>query len=320
MKKTLLFILVASAYISCRASPALHSISKLSKFASKEEGFKYLSINDEYTKGFSQFDIQSKTQKINGTFKDWLELNNESLLNWTEDEQAKIKTQLSYIDSVININQYHFNLPKEVVFIKSTMIHEGGAEGYTRGNCIVLKEGIAELPNPQLRELLLHELFHVISRHDAALRKDLYQLIGFTICNSIELTPDLKKMLISNPDAPFRDSYIKLKIGDIFKDCMMILYSDKDYSGGSFFAYLKIGLVELSLNEKKEIVLRNGKPIIYEIDKVGNFFEQIGFNTNYVIDPEEVMADNFMYAILNNNDKPSQKLLSDIRLRLQKKH
>ena len=319
MKRIIFSVNTILIFVYTDAFSSKIQISKLAKFATTQEAIKYLGVEDAYTKGFSIFDIQSKSQKIDGTFQDWINLSSSSLLSWNEAEQTKIKSQLHYIDSIIQANHFQFKLPDEIVFIKSTMIHEGDAEGYTRGKCIVLKDDITNLKNEQLRELLVHELFHVISRHDATLRRDLYKIIGFTICSEIELTSDLKKIIISNPDAPFHDSYISLKIGELTKDCMMILYADKPYSGGSFFSYLNIGLVELTNKETKEIDLNNGKPIIHEIDKVENFFEQVGFNTNYVIDPEEVMADNFVYAILNNTDKPSQKLLNDIRTRLSTK-
>lgn len=288
------------------------------RMASKEEAIKHLDVDDEYTRGFGLFDLQSKNKSKEGSLAKWKVLGAKSVSNWTDKERTRLLNQLYVLDSILDINQFQLNIPQEIVFIKSTMEHEGGAEGYTRGRCIVLKEGVTQMNDRQLREILLHELFHVISRFDAALRKDLYQLIGFTVCNEIELPKSLLDLKISNPDAPFKDSYIKVKKDDSVLECMMLLYAEKPYEGGSFFNYMKIGLVKLDGQTTKKVAQNNGLPIIYGLESVENFFEQIGFNTNYIIDPEEAMADNFVYAVLNDTSKPTQALLSQIRQRLQK--
>ena len=316
MKKSayLIFIFVIAIQIQSLAHQS--RLAQSANYATREQATKLLSVEDAYIQGLGQFDIESKAQNKKASLKDLKKLTIESILEWDEDERTKIQTQLVAIDSTLNSMYYHLNMPSEIVFIKSTMQDEGRAAGYTRGHSIVLKEGVSYYSDMQLRELLLHELFHVLSRHDARLRKDLYQLIGFTICNEIKLPIDLKNKKISNPDAPFKDSYITLAKGDTTIECMMYLYSKRPYQGGSFFTYLSIGLVVLQGDVQKEIALRNGQPIIYTTEEVENFAEQIGQNTAYIIDPEEVMADNFMHAVLQAKDKPSMDLIRKIQHRL----
>ncbi len=38
--------------------------------------------------------------------------------------------------------------------------------------------------------------------------------------------------------------------------------------------------------------------VMYTLDDAANFWQVFGRNTDYVVDPEETMADNFSYAIL----------------------
>ena len=45
------------------------------------------------------------------------------------------------------------------------------------------------------------------------------------------------------------------------------------------------------------------------IEEIGNFYEQIGKNTNYIIHPEEILADNF--ALLVMGQKVSSPWLLD---------
>jgi len=37
------------------------------------------------------------------------------------------------------------------------------------------------------------------------------------------------------------------------------------------------------------------QPVVLDPLKVGSFFEQIGRNTNYIMHPDEILADNFVY-------------------------
>lgn len=50
---------------------------------------------------------------------------------------------------------------------------------------------------PEAQQILAHELFHILSRCNSALRDALYSNMNFVKCNSIELPPSLFK--ITNP-------------------------------------------------------------------------------------------------------------------------
>jgi len=41
------------------------------------------------------------------------------------------------------------------------------------------------------------------------------------------------------------------------------------------------------------------------LQQVAGFFEQVGRNTEYIIHPEEILADNFAILILQEHDVPS---------------
>ncbi len=72
----------------------------------------------------------------------------------------------------------------------------------------------------------------------------------------------------------------------------MVIYTTKPYEGGSFFSYIHIGLIPIDKNTCKAIE-KEGKAVIYSIDEAADFYDKMGRNTQYVIDPEEVLADNF---------------------------
>ncbi len=289
-------------------------------FASKSEASTLLKKEDEYTKRLSQFDIQSRLHNLAGSKDELLNLMVAQAKDWTPDEIQLIKKINKKINGLITQNRFHFTLPK-IVFIKSTMQTEGGADGYTRGNLIVLKDELVSKDNKELKHLLIHELFHILTRYNPTLRSELYSVIGFHLMNDVALPSPLKDNLISNPDAPFDDSYIKLKVADQTIDGLMILFANKLYQKGTFFDYINIGFVKLKGEGKnKEIALSDkNQPIVYSLDEVSGFFEQIGFNTQYIIDPEEVLAENFVYAMMNKKDLPNPEIVNKIINVLQNK-
>ena len=91
----------------------------------------------------------------------------------------------------------------------------------------------------------------------------------------------------------------------------MTIYSDKPYNGGSFFQYMKAGFI--ALDDNLEPLKKDGKTIVYTIDDLDNFWEKVGKNTFYTIDPEEIMAENFRYAFLRNQNMQSPEIIEKIK-------
>lgn len=141
--------------------------------------------------------------------------------------------------------------------------------------------------------MLAHEAFHVLTRNNPDFRKKMYSIIGFNILpKEIEFPEELKERFISNPDVIRHDSYATFTINGEKKDCCMVIYSTRPYEGGSFFQYLNIGLVPIDKNTCKAIE-KEGKAVVYSINEASDFYDRMGRNTQYIIDPEEVLADNF---------------------------
>ena len=78
--------------------------------------------------------------------------------------------------------------------------------------------------------------------------------------------------------------------------------------GGEFFQYLQFRL--LLVEELDSImIVPNGEATLLEVGDVGNFFEQIGSNTRYIIHPEEILADNFAFMVLERDELPSPHII-----------
>ena len=125
-------------------------------------------------------------------------------------------------------------------------------------------------------------------------------------------------MRISNPDISRYDSYGTFTIGGQKQYCTMVIYTDKPYSGNTLFDYLKIGLVPL--NGEFIPVQKSGKTIIYSLDEAEDFYTQVGKNTSYVINPEEIMADNFAYTLIGKKDLPNPEIIQKTQKVLKAKN
>ena len=82
-------------------------------------------------------------------------------------------------------------------------------------------------------------------------------------------------------------------------------------TGGTFFRYLEFRLLAIDRKTSKAI-LKDRKPILLKPDAVEGFFEQIGRNTNYIIHPEETLANNFVHLMTEKKDLKNPEILEKI--------
>ncbi|CAN5596790.1 hypothetical protein BH11BAC1_BH11BAC1_17200 [soil metagenome] len=319
MKSEWLFSIVLIFYrLFCSASISYcQGLESIVHFASLEQSKELLKTEDDFTRRWSQFDIDSRLHKINSKKEDLLNYITSQVREWKNEEMKKVTSILDSIDAYIHIGGFKINFPKEIFFIKTTGEEEGGASGYTRGNYIAFKETAIQTSQDQFMQLIIHELFHILSRHDSAFKLSMYNIIGFNLMNEITYPDGLNNRRITNPDAPKTDSYITLNIENAPVDCAMLLYSNKQYDGGDFFKYLEVGFLRLTGGVTKEINIVNGEQVIYNMEMVSGFHEKVGMNTDYTIHPEEVLADNFVLSIENAQNQKSQWLVDKMQNKLR---
>ena len=266
MKALSVITLLTLLSISCaheaknQSSSNSTSDSIVPTFLKQEEAALLLQKEDEHIRRWSSFDLASHTVGIEGGKQGYLQFAGAQTRNWNDEETALLQKSSQSINQIIREKELKLPFPEEVKLIKSTIKEEGGAGGYTRDTYIVLIDRLLEHPE-YVTKLLAHEAFHVLTRNNPDFRKKMYSNATFTI----------------NGEK---------------KDCCMVIYSTKPYEGGSFFQYLNIGLVPIDKNTCKAIE-KEGKAVVYSINEASDFYDRMGRNTQYIIDPEEVLADNF---------------------------
>ena len=278
-------------------------------FASKLEAVEILGQRDDFIQRLSPFDraARMKTDK-SVSEEEFLRFVKANVSAWSDAERAKVEGAIATLRPAFE--RLTISFPKKILFIKTTGAEEGGAF-YTRHTAIVMPEkAIDEADTGLLKKTIAHELFHILSRSNSMLREKLYKTIGFTNCGEIHFPSELEARKITNPDAPRNDHAIRLRVGENEVSAVPILFSNApNYDparGGEFFSYLQFSF--LLITKKPSAQSQLAAP-----NEVSGFFEQVGRNTNYVIHPEEILADNFALIILNEHNVPSPDILEKIR-------
>lgn len=292
-------------------------------FASVEEAKKQLTKRDEFIKSLGPFDRSArlKTDKTVSE-KEFLEHLANQVRPWTVGEKVRIRAIFKSITD--RLGDYDLDLPQKILLIKTTGAEEGGA-AYCRSNAIVLPQRILIQQNASLEKLLIHELCHILSKNNSKLKEALYKVINFKKCNNIELPEKVREVRLTNPDGIKNDHYVEVKYEDAVLQVVPIIYSSSAKydvtKGGEFFRYLKINLLAI---EKEDGLWRykrddTGEPILLELQDVPDYYNKIGSNTNYVIHPDEIIAENFVLLVQGTQPVKSEWVIEKMRKLLHNK-
>lgn len=273
------------------------------EFADREEGIALLKSNTEYYENFSQNDLNYRLQKEGGTLEEWLDFAEKQVVEFSDEEKEGIDRAMEDIEGILAENGYTLPELEEVKLVKTTMAEECDAGAYTHGTQIYIGETLLEGAVSEDESffqyftwVMCHELFHCMTRSDAQFREDMYGIIGFTVQEEdFEISDTVLDVLISNPDVEHRNSYATFTINGEKKDCFTVMIAEPFAEGRtSFFDTMNTGLVPI-----------DDLDTLYTKEDASDFWEVFGENTDYVIDPEECLADNFANALVYGKTAPS---------------
>ncbi|MFN2622104.1 MAG: hypothetical protein ABR611_04590 [Chthoniobacterales bacterium] len=286
------------------------------RFLSASESRPLITARDDFVKRLSPFDRGARLKVAQPVSEEqYLAFVGNNVRDWTGNEVEQLRAPLKELSPLLGA----LSLPATLQLIKTTGAEEGNA-AYTRGTAIFLPASYLSRPPQELKKLLCHELFHILSRGNPELREKLYAVIGFSPCDEVELPPQLASRKITNPDAPRNDHLIRLQVGG--ESCLalpVLLSSAEIYDvkrGGEFFNYLTFQFLVMEKTatpRRFKIAQQNGSPRLAGIETVTGFFEQVGRNTNYIIHPEEILADNFALLVLGGDKIASPEILEKMK-------
>lgn len=340
MQTKIIFLLSLLSIISCRSNKSQselqkHNQSTVVSYIDSTEASKAIIIDD--VDGFfdqiSIMDISIQMRQAEGfdnrdqalsAYKAYLRT---EVMNWEESEKNMLTAIFDTIKTEIDaINPKLF--PDEVRLIKVRTNHYGPDVYYTRGHNIMIPENALKNPNAKemLGSVMTHEIFHLISRYDVPLREKIYALIGYFPHNrDLTISKGIADRLLTNPDGVSTNYYIELRDDMLTAKAIPIIMSNKSKyvtSSPTFFSYLQFEVFEMVEGENNTATLVHGDNLSTTLTDgmIPGFFEQIKDNTQYIIHPDEIAADNFIYAVnekdvLNNRQfsQEGAQLVSDIQ-------
>ncbi len=304
------FLFAVSIFLfSCNTNP----VTKISyTFANADKGRELMSNHNEYFKNLTQCNLDLRLHKNGATLEEFKAFRQSQVLDYTDEEKKYIGDCIEFIENRLESLNCKLPFSDEIIFVKTTGMEETGAEAYTQKNEIYftekdLNDYYSESDNiEKFSELLVHEMFHCLSRKNPEFRKKMYNIIGFSILDKDIVLPDLiSNRIFANPDVERIDNYAifsingqetKCELASVFLETFEEAQA-LEWETSNFFEHLGIRLIPIN----DEGVVEEGTVCykIPEIDGGVDFFHaKVGKNTKYVIAPEECMADNFSYAVM----------------------
>jgi hypothetical protein len=270
------------------------------RFATVEQGRALLGTVDEWmplTSELQRASTLGRTPPV--SVEEFRAFSADAVLAWTEPQQARWRKALERLAP--KFAALRVSLPPEVLLI-STNGRDAFDNPYTRGHAVVLPQ--ARLPDQAEADvyILAHELFHVVSRHAPALATRLYSTIGFESTAPLQWPAAWLAQRITNPDAPF-DQHLMLTTfeGRAVALMPLLMASRAELKAGeSFFSVMQVRLLEVTPGDATQPtmpVLAGGQPVWHEPAQVPDYLARLGGNTNYILHPEETMADNFAFLV-----------------------
>lgn len=227
--------------------------------------------------------------------------------------------------------------PDTIKLVKTKSKHYGAGVWYTRDKCIVIPKGELEAKKTNsFTNTMYHELFHIYSRLNPVKRAKLYQLIGFEHIGleKLSMPPALAERILFNPDGVDFGQKISLAAPDNTTiQAVPVIYANHvgaKTGQEEFFGYLEFNLFQIQSNGDgtwKVVTKDDGFSSTLKMNELPDFYRQIKDNTGYIIHPDEVLADNFSFIMVEKNSPQytakfsaeGKKLLKDIEAILKEK-
>lgn len=304
MRRLLLALLLVTS-LAATAKTSFPFAGSTVELLDRAEAARLNGQSDGYTRALTPFDLSIRLKQVTGaTEAGYLAAAAKAVEDWPAAEAQQLRAAFDSIAAFAAARGLNFHLPATIQLIKSDCSQEFGAEGYTRGTRIMLNTAA----QPLSPHLVAHELFHVISRANPALRDRAYAVFGFQPCNRIDLRKSVPQA-ITNPDCPVLEHFIAQPgTGTAYT---LLLYSKIPYTAGAGFGdYVNVGLLELAEQQgvRRPATDAAGKPRILDLESAPWLFAQVGMNTPYLLHPEEISAEHFAMLVTGASVKEPQYL------------
>ncbi len=282
------------------------------RFASAVEGKELLLRNDAYYNRLNRNDISYRLQKKGGTLEELKLFAASQLKEFTEEEKDLVNETVEWFLLTCKENGYHLPPLDEIVFVRSTLYDEFGASGYSSGVQIYLGDELFlrlksddEQGKIKFRHTLIHEMFHCMTRSNPDFKGAMYGIIKFKVEEKeYEFPEELSSCILHNPDVEHMNSHAVFTVNGKKTECVMICMCPPYENEGEGLSEILIGFVPV-----------DDLGTLYSLNDISDFWDVVGKNTDYILDPEEIMAKNFADALvygIDGRDYPNPEMIQAV--------
>ncbi len=186
------------------------------QFATVEQAVEILGQQDVFIQEMGPLERQLRMQSNHPvSVATFLEFVRQQALAWPSEDVARVTQAIDALRG--KFTQLKPLWPATIPLIRTTGREEGQAP-HCRGNAIVLPVKALQRDSNSLQNLLLHELFHILSRQSGERQAELYEVVGFRTVAPIQLPTLWQDRRITNPDAAahqLRDRVTTPAVGDL---------------------------------------------------------------------------------------------------------
>ena len=285
------------------------------RFATAAESRLRLGTRDSFVAALSAYDRSARTGRREAvSAAEFMEFAAGQALDWQPAEIAKLSLSIAKIGE--QLRPLKLPLPREVWLVKTTG-REEAETAYTRGNAIVIPRQYMDVAVEELERIIIHEIFHVISRHVPDRRNALYAIVGYRDCGPLNWPPELAPRRITNPDAPDTRYCITLQRGGAPLTFYPVLFAKEEVFDpalpGTYLERLVFQLLAVMGSGTNWIPGRAGTALVLlDAGSVPEYFGAIGLNTRYIIHPEEILADNFILLVRGERKVRMPRILEEL--------
>lgn len=181
-------------------------------FATLEEARSALGARDAFTAKMGSFDRGARMQTDRAvTEEEFCRHAASCALAWDAEDQRAVTE--AFRPMLPRLGRFRLNLPPRVLLVLANGKEEAGNACYTRGDAIILhREQVVRTSAEFLGMHLAHGLFHLAMRRDPPMRARLFKILGFEMCDPIEIPGRLGARRATNPDALEADAFTTIPL------------------------------------------------------------------------------------------------------------
>ncbi|MEW7863970.1 hypothetical protein [Aeromonas diversa] len=263
-----------------------------------------LLTQDAFLSRLTRSDYAFRLKKADYDDADFRRLLESSVLNWTDDERAKLNACMA--SALSGYGTLSLFIPETIGLIKTNGQEEPGNAYCRNDNNIVIHPAALTREPARLTRLLIHELFHLISRNNPVLKERLYNTLGFFKGEELLLPDSLADATITNPDSPANDFFFIAKQ----EGAPRLIYPVLQLAPCMTMGDMKIKACFIDSTTFERV----------DTKEINNDGSCIGHNSDAAIQPEECMAEQVTAMILNER-VDNQELIERIeRIFLDEQH